>query len=153
MDIQRANYVLEKAILHLQAEEVEALWERFKVPTPKQMHKKYGMALTMDADEAMEGFRDAVTSLLVARNFTDPFQTASEADLVAALADLVGMSKRMKEEDREEVLEELWYWKKHAGDRVKRLEKVDKKTITSGGRRLLRNFNAAMKKAISSIAG
>ena len=44
MDIQRVNSVIERAILNLQVEETEALFE-FSVPTPAAVAKRTGMKL------------------------------------------------------------------------------------------------------------
>jgi hypothetical protein len=47
MNIERVNYVLERAILELQDDEIENLLEKaaFKVMSPAQMSKKHGMIL------------------------------------------------------------------------------------------------------------
>ena len=51
MDIQKVNTTLTLAIEHLQAAELERLWE-FTVPAPKDVQRKYGMLLPDDPDLA-----------------------------------------------------------------------------------------------------
>jgi len=53
MDIQRVNHVIEQAIMALQAEEVEALFE-FSVPTPVEVAKRTGMKLPKKSRKAKE---------------------------------------------------------------------------------------------------
>ena len=46
MDIEKVNAVLSKAIVVFQAEEIERLVEAaFSVPSPSEMHAKYGMTI------------------------------------------------------------------------------------------------------------
>lgn len=59
MDIQRVNYVIERAIMALQMDEEEGLFE-FSVPTPVEMSKRSGMKLPRKSRKTKEEPRTPV---------------------------------------------------------------------------------------------
>jgi len=125
MDIGRVNYVLEKAILGFQRTELDALWEAaFKVPTPQQMHKKYGMALGITADEAMKPVENALDSLnpYSPGKLTDPNRTPNRGKIRGALDALVRDTSKMSPGERKDVLSNIRHWLKIARAHAKRIE-------------------------------
>lgn len=125
MDVARVNYVLERAIVAFQMEEIEALWEKFKVPTPMQMHKKTGMAIDVSADDAMKGIDAALAPLTSGHGkLTDPNRTPNTKEVAAALNDFIQVAKGMKPKDRKEALARLRDWQKKARAHAKRLQQA-----------------------------
>jgi len=125
MDITRVNLVLERAIVAFQAEEIEALWEKFMVPTPMQMHKKTGMAVDVTADDAMKAVDAAMSPLTSGHGkLTDPNRTPSRKELVPALNELIEIAKGMRPKDRKEVLARLRGWHKTAQAHAKRMQQA-----------------------------
>ena len=125
MDIEKVNYVLERAIIGLQVEEIEALYEKFKVPTPQQMHKKTGMALSLGADDAMRGVDSALSSLTSGHGkLTDPNRTPISKEAMAALNEFIQVSKGMAPKDRKMALARLRDWQKSARAHAKRMQQA-----------------------------
>jgi hypothetical protein len=113
---------LETAILHFQTEEIEMLWERFTVPSPKAMAKKYGMAITVSPDDAMKRVSSVCAPLVSGHGkLTDPSRTPNGNELVDALNELIEVSKGMTPGDRKEVLKQLRVWQKTIREHAKRL--------------------------------
>lgn len=125
MNIAQVNSVLERAIVAFQLEEIEALYEKFKVPTPQQMAKKTGMALDIGANEAMQAVDAALSPLTSGHGkLTDPNRTPSRKELLPALNELIQVAKGMRPKDRKEVLARLRNWQKTARAHAKRLQQA-----------------------------
>jgi hypothetical protein len=125
MDIERVNHIIETAIIGLQTEEIELLWERFAVPSPMQVAKKTGMALTVSPDDAMAGVDRAMAVLVHGRGkLTDPKRTPSSKEVVGALNELIEIVKWMPAKDRKEVMSRLRDWQKLARDHAKRMQQA-----------------------------
>lgn len=58
MNIERVNSTLVRAIDRVQAGELEGMVEAFSVPTPSEMHAKYGMVLPVTMHGLPEGSKD-----------------------------------------------------------------------------------------------
>jgi hypothetical protein len=157
MDIQRVNQVLECAILGLQEGEAEHLWERamFKVPTPKQMAKKHGMALTLSADDVMAQVDKALDPLIAGHGkLTDPNRTPKLGVVVAALQQVVDTVPRLKPGDRKDVLDQLRGWGEYTRAHAKRLDQARGKRgveIDMGHVSAARKIRDEVKKVIAIV--
>jgi len=125
MDIAHVNSVLEQAIVRFQSDEVEALWEKYKVPTPMQMHRKHGMAMGVTDREVLKPLEQALSPLTHGPGkLTDPNRTPDRAAVKAALDQIVDEAPNMLPKYRSNVLKNLRSWLKVARQHAKRMQQA-----------------------------
>jgi hypothetical protein len=156
MNIQQVNHVLERAILSFQSEEIDQLWERavFKLPTPQQMAKKHGMALTPRPDDVIAPIKKALNPLVAgAGKLTDPNRTPEYGATVGALNAAIEDAVRMTPADLKD-------WVGVVRAHAKRLDQAmnSYRNVTVSDRdvmdaRAIRNMVVKAVKVISSYKG
>jgi len=158
MDIRMVNLVLEQSIAAFQIEEIEALTERFKVLSPMQMHRKYGMAVGATDDEVMDPIESALEPLVAGHGkLTDPNRTPEASVVRELLQKLPKQTEQMLPKYRKEVLSRLREWLKVARAHAKRLDQARQRTdITFGdvlAARKIRDLIDAARAAVSKQKG
>lgn len=120
MNLEKTNSLIHKAIFNIQSSETELLDEAFKLASPKEFNKKYGMALHKTAREIMQPVEDLIKkSAIGATRLRDPERTPKVTELVRILSDeVIEDSKRIPPSERKELLRlidfQIKRWREHA---------------------------------------